>query len=209
MLLQKIQELATQNDSSEERFSTHVFSQTRTVFLGGFENDTFLLSQDEIRVFQRRAQLPGSHPACFLAVSQHWKYPLESNHLLTTEVGWTGFSLCVKLCNQTKHYEPRYSMRWASSKAIQARCFFSHLLVTKIEWSEGRISAQSVFLGGFWECHIRAFIVFKQCFLLATPIGTFTPRIIPCNVPALKMYTWVKQNLSTKEVVWACGLLCV
>ena len=51
MLLQKIQELATQNDNSEERFSTHVFSQTRSVFLGGFENDTFLLSQDNNRVF--------------------------------------------------------------------------------------------------------------------------------------------------------------
>ena len=49
MLLQKIQELATQNDNSEERFSTHVFSQTRSVFLGGFENDTFLLSQDGVR----------------------------------------------------------------------------------------------------------------------------------------------------------------
>ena len=57
MFLQKCHELVTKIDGNE------------SVFLGGFENDTFLLSQDESRVFASRAQLPFSHSAYFLAVS--------------------------------------------------------------------------------------------------------------------------------------------
>lgn len=76
------------------------------------------------RVFASRSQLPGSHPACFFAVSQHWKYTLEWNKLLTREVGWTGVSLYVDLCNHTRHHEPRCSVRKAPSKVNQALCFF-------------------------------------------------------------------------------------
>lgn len=90
-----------------------LFSNTQSVFLGGFENDTFLFSKDESTVLAGRPQLPGSYPGSFLAVSQHWEYTLESNNHLMMEVGWTGFSLCVELCNCTRHYEPRCSMRWS------------------------------------------------------------------------------------------------
>ena len=52
-----------------------------------------------------RAQFPVWHPAYFLAVSQHWKYTLESNNLWTMEVEWTGCSLWVELQNHTRNYE--------------------------------------------------------------------------------------------------------
>lgn len=42
MFLQKSQELTTKTDGSES-----VYSSTESFFSGGFENDTFLLSQDE------------------------------------------------------------------------------------------------------------------------------------------------------------------
>ena len=44
MFLQKCYELVTKIDGNES-----VFSNTQSVFLGGFENDTFLLSQDGVR----------------------------------------------------------------------------------------------------------------------------------------------------------------
>ena len=72
MFLQKIHELVTKTDSSEEESALKMlFSNTQSVFLGGFENDTFLFSKDESTVLAGRPQLPGSHPASFLAVSQH------------------------------------------------------------------------------------------------------------------------------------------
>ena len=102
MLLQKIQELATQNDSSEERFSTQVFSQTRTVFLGGFENDTFLLSQGNSRIFAQfftqscltlcdphglqHTRLPCSSPTCRaysnLGPLHWWCHPTISSSII-------------------------------------------------------------------------------------------------------------------------------
>ena len=42
VFLQKSQELTTKTDGSES-----VYSRTESFFSGGFENDTFLLSQDE------------------------------------------------------------------------------------------------------------------------------------------------------------------
>ena len=114
MFLLKIHELVTKTDSSgEESALKMLFSNTQSVFLDGCENDTFLFSKDESTVLAGRPQLPGSHPASFLAMSQHWEYTLESNNHVMTEVGWTDFSLCVELHNHTRHYEPRYSMRWS------------------------------------------------------------------------------------------------
>ena len=110
------------------------------------------------------AQFPGSHPACFFAVSQHWKYTFESSKLSMIEVGWTGISLCIDLCNHTTHHEPRCSVKKAPSKAIQVFLQNSYLMAPKTDWNERRISTQSVFLGGFWECHIWTFTLFEQCF---------------------------------------------
>ena len=43
MSLQKCHELVTKTDGNES-----VFSNTQSVFVGGFEKDTFLLSQDGV-----------------------------------------------------------------------------------------------------------------------------------------------------------------
>lgn len=137
----------TSTDGSKERSSTQsVFSNTQSVFLnspsvslGGFQNDTYLLSQNESRLPASRAQFPVWHPAYFLAVSQHWKYTPESNNLLTVEVEWTGCSLCVELQNHTRNYEPRHSRRWALRKSedrVLARkftCWHQELFVVKKE----------------------------------------------------------------------------
>ena len=48
MFLQKSLKLVTKIDDSEERISIQsVFPNTQIVIPGGFENDTFFLSQDE------------------------------------------------------------------------------------------------------------------------------------------------------------------
>lgn len=88
-------------------------------------------------VLASRPQLSCPHTSCFLTVSQHWKYTLESKNLLIVEMVWTDCSLCVKLCNQTSHYEPRCSMRWALSKVFRQN---SLLIVTKNrpEWRENQ-----------------------------------------------------------------------
>ena len=90
-------------------------------------------------VLASRPQLSCSHPSCFLTVSQHWKYTLESNNLSMMEMGWTDCSLCVKLRNQTSHYEPRCSMRPAPSKVFLQN---SLLIAAKNrpEWRENQHS---------------------------------------------------------------------
>ena len=137
----------TSTDGSKERSSTQsVFSNTQSVFLnsssvslGGFQNDTYLLSQNESRLPASRAQFPVWHPAYFLAVSQRWKYTPESNNLLTVEVEWTGCSPWVELQNHTRNYEPRHSRRWALRKSkdrVSARkftCWHQELFVVKKE----------------------------------------------------------------------------
>lgn len=115
------------------------------------------------------------------------------------EVGCTGWYLCDELPNHTRHYEPGSSMRRPYIKAIKAWYFFIGVTwwQRKIDLNEGRISTQSVFISGFWECHM-SFHRIRSVFLLADPFGRFTLRINTCNVPSQKIYTWVKPKLSHK-----------
>ena len=46
----------------------------------------------------------------------------------------------------------------------------------------------------------------EHCFWHKPKNKHYTPRIFPCSVPALKIHTWIKLNLSMKEVVWTSCL---
>ena len=140
MFLQKSQELVTKIDGSERIYSNpESFSQVDLRM-------THSCFHRMRAVLASRSQMSCSYPSCFLTVSQHWKYTLESNNLSVREMGWTDCSLCVKLHNQTSHYEPRCSMRRAPSKAFLQN---SLLIVTKKSTRVKGESAGKVFSFAF------------------------------------------------------------
>lgn len=87
------------------------FSNTQIVFLSGFENDTSCFHRMRAEFLLAKPQLPGSHPACFFAVSQHWEYILESNNLLIWKWGVLADIYVMSFLTITRHYEPGSSMR--------------------------------------------------------------------------------------------------
>ena len=140
MFLQKSQELVTKIDGSERIYSNpESFSQVDLRM-------THSCFHRMRAVLASRSQMSCSYPSCFLTVSQHWKYTLESNNLSVREMGWTDCSLCVKLHNQISHYEPRCSMRRAPSKAFLQN---SLLIVTKKSTRVKGESAGKVFSFAF------------------------------------------------------------
>ena len=185
-----------------------LFSNTQSVFLGGFENDTFLFSKDESTVLAGRPQLPGSHPARFLAVSQHWEYTLESNNHSMMEVGQTGFSLCVELHNRTRHYEPRCSMRWSLVRWSKHSASFRKFSCLRQELTVVMNQNPKSLTRWLWKWNILAFTGWPQSFCQPSPVGKFTLNVFPCRVPELRLYTWNQQNFSMKEVMWTGFSLC-
>lgn len=186
-----------------------LFSNIQSVFLGGCENDTFLFSKDESTVLAGRPQLPGSHPASFLAVSQHWEYTLKSNNHLMTEVGWNGFSLCVDLHNRTRHYEPRCSMRWSlvrwsrhSASFRKFSCLHQELTVMMRE-SEPKESYQV----GLKVKH-SGFHRVTTIFLPAVPSWQIHTQCIPLQGSRIEIITWNQQNFFMKGVTWTGFSLC-
>ena len=184
-----------------------LFSNTQSVFLGGFENDTFLFSKDESTVLAGRPQLPGSHPASFLAVSQHWEYTLSQTIIRWWKWGKLVF-FSVLLHNHTRHYEPRCSMRWSLVRWSKHSASFTkfsclHQELTVVMNQNPKSLTRSV-----WKWNILAFTGWPQSFCQPSPVGKFTLNVFPCRVLELRLYTWNQQNFSMKEVMWTGFSLC-
>lgn len=59
-----------------------------------------------------------------------------------------------------------------------------------------------------WQWHTLTFMRWEQCFCQQNSNVRFTTSYFPCSVPALKIHTWDKLNLSMKKVV-ELAVLCV
>ena len=96
MFLQKTHELVTKTDSSEEESALKMlFSNTQSVCLGGFENDTFLFSKDESTVLGRQT------PNCQVHTQQVSLQCLSTENipLSQTTIRWGKLVfLCVLSC---------------------------------------------------------------------------------------------------------------
>ena len=120
--------------------------------------------------------------------------------------------LSVELHNHTRHHETQCSRRGALRKEIQAQwffrkatCWWQKLTVVK---TESAPKVFSYFPGWVWQWHTLTFTGWEQCFCQQNSNVRFTPVLFPCSVPALKIHSWDKLNLSMKKV-FELAVLCV